>query len=252
MKEIYSRNHIYVCPEEQSHIRKYRVLLGGAGIGSIIAECALRLGFETLTIVDGDIVEESNLNRQNYRQCDIGRAKVDALKERLLEINPKADITVVNSFINKNNINTLIRGYDVAVNALDFSSDIPFLFDACCREYHMPVLHPYNIGWGGLVIVVEPDGVQLSDFSNDPSNFEVRLVQHIAAHFRLLGQPKHWIERVLAQYETEKQSSVPPQLSVASWIAGGLCTSLLFCLATGKHVKRYPKFYLSSIIDDER
>ena len=42
----YSRNRIYVSEEEQERVRKTRILLGGAGIGSIIAECALRFGFE--------------------------------------------------------------------------------------------------------------------------------------------------------------------------------------------------------------
>ena len=99
MKERYGRNRIYVDAEEQEQVRGFRVFLGGAGIGSIIAECALRFGFETLTIVDGDKVEELNLNRQNYRMCDIGKPKVEALKERLLSINPSANITAVNIFI---------------------------------------------------------------------------------------------------------------------------------------------------------
>ena len=73
MKERYSRNRLYVLPEEQDIISQKRILLGGAGIGSIIAECAIRFGFEKMTIVDGDVVEESNLNRQNYCQSDIGK-----------------------------------------------------------------------------------------------------------------------------------------------------------------------------------
>ena len=78
--ERYSRNRIYVSDKEQLRIRDFKIVLGGAGIGSIIAECLLRFGFETLTIVDGDIVEESNLNRQNYTYNDIGVSKVKALK----------------------------------------------------------------------------------------------------------------------------------------------------------------------------
>lgn len=54
--ERYSRNRIYVSEEEQERIKQVRILLGGAGIGSIIAECALRFGFENITIVDGDKV----------------------------------------------------------------------------------------------------------------------------------------------------------------------------------------------------
>ena len=69
--ERYSRNRIYISEEEQERIKQVRILLGGAGIGSIIAECALRFGFENITIVDGDKVEESNLNRQNYVHSDL-------------------------------------------------------------------------------------------------------------------------------------------------------------------------------------
>ena len=72
MEKMYSRNRIYIKPDEQEKIKHFRVLLGGAGIGSIIAECALRMGFETITIIDGDKVEKSNLNRQNYRLEDVG------------------------------------------------------------------------------------------------------------------------------------------------------------------------------------
>ena len=63
MEKMYSRNRIYIKPDEQEKIKHFRVLLGGAGIGSIIAECALRMGFETITIIDGDKVEKivSNL-----------------------------------------------------------------------------------------------------------------------------------------------------------------------------------------------
>ena len=82
--ERYSRNRIYVSDKEQLRIKDFKIVLGGAGIGSIIAECLLRFGFETLTIVDGDIVEESNLNRQNYTYNDIGVSKVKALKKRLM------------------------------------------------------------------------------------------------------------------------------------------------------------------------
>lgn len=71
----YERNRIYLSENGQKKIKDYRVLLGGAGIGSNIAETLLRLGFEHLTIVDGDVVEESNLNRQNYLFSDIGRTK---------------------------------------------------------------------------------------------------------------------------------------------------------------------------------
>ena len=58
------------------------MFLAGAGIGSVIAECALRLGFENITISHGDVVEITNLNRQNYIQGKIGKKKAEFLKNR--------------------------------------------------------------------------------------------------------------------------------------------------------------------------
>ena len=50
----YDRNHLYITDEEQQKIKETRLLFGGVGIGSVIAECALRFGFERMTIVDGN------------------------------------------------------------------------------------------------------------------------------------------------------------------------------------------------------
>ena len=100
----YNRNRIYISDEEQEKIRSVRILLGGAGIGSVIAECALRIGFEDIVIVDGDKVELSNLNRQNYVKSDIGKPKAECLAKRLLKINPKAKIKYYNVFIDNDNV----------------------------------------------------------------------------------------------------------------------------------------------------
>jgi hypothetical protein len=124
------------------------------------------------------------------------------------------------------------------------------VFDEWCQKYNVPVIHPYNLGWGGLAFVVEPTGPQLKDFTDKWENFEVQLIERIVNYFKLWVQPKPWIEKIITQYKNEKSILPPPQLPIASWIAAGLCTNLLFCIATGQKTKRYPKFYLSSIIDD--
>lgn len=62
---MYRRNFLYISEANQKRIKNFRIFIGGCGLGSVIAECALRLGFENLTVIDGDKVELSNLNRQN-------------------------------------------------------------------------------------------------------------------------------------------------------------------------------------------
>ncbi len=250
MKERYQRNRIYITPEEQLKVKQTRILFGGVGLGSVIAECALRLGFETITLIDGSKVELSNLNRQNYKTTDIGEYKVDALKRRLEEINPNAKITTIQTFIDHENIEELVKGHDIAINALDFKSDIPFVFDEVCKKFNIPVVHPYNIGWAGLTTVVDPNGKQLSELKLDWHNFEVQFVKHIANYYRFWGGPQLWMENILEQIENEKGELPPPQLAVASWIVGGLVANLLFNIAVGKKYKQNPQFYFLSAKDE--
>ena len=119
MNNRYDRNRLYVTNEEQNLIKKTSIILAGAGIGSVIAECLLRLGFETLTIIDGDTVELTNLNRQNYIENDTSIFKAEALKERLLLINSEAKITIHNCFLTPYNVDQYIQGHKIAINALD-------------------------------------------------------------------------------------------------------------------------------------
>ncbi|WMI96706.1 ThiF family adenylyltransferase [Bacteroides fragilis] len=246
--ERYSRNRIYISEEEQEKIRQVHILLAGAGIGSIIAECALRFGFENITVVDGDKVEESNLNRQNYVKADIGKYKAETLCKRLLKINPNAEIKFLNTFIDKENIESIISGHHIAINALDFKDDTPFVFDRICSEKMIPVLHPYNFGWAGFLTIVRPKGYQLSEISQKPNGFELKVAEYVSRYGTFWNMPVSWLEKVIEEYRVEGGILPPPQLSVASWIVAGHCVNAMFNLATGREVKFFPKFYLSSLM----
>ena len=249
----YTRNRIYLSESEQEKIASYRVLLAGAGLGSNIAEALLRIGFETITIVDGDVVEESNLNRQNYTEEDIGQPKVEALKRRLLKINPEAHIVAIDSFIDTDNVQDIVADYDVAVNALDFKSDIPFVFDHLCAEQGIHVLHPYNLGFAGVVMVVSPTSDRLESLLTEEDTyegFELRAVRHIADYFNYWARPKLWLEQVMYSYEREEGLLPPPQLSIASWLVSGMCASIIVRIVRGEFVKTFPKFYYYSDVDD--
>ena len=80
---MYRRNYLYISDAEQAIISSLNIVIVGVGLGSNIAECALRLGFCNITIIDGDKVELSNLNRQNYFHEAIGHFTVNALDARL-------------------------------------------------------------------------------------------------------------------------------------------------------------------------
>ncbi|WBX76116.1 ThiF family adenylyltransferase [Tenacibaculum ovolyticum] len=248
MDSRYSRNRIYIKDQEQEYIKNYPILLGGSGIGSVIAECALRLGFENITIVDGDQVELSNLNRQNYIEEDVAISKTAAISKRLLSINPKANITVLDCFITEDNIETIIEGHEIAINALDFTTEIPLLFDEICQKKGISVLHPYNLGWGALVAVITPKSLSLNSIAKEGEKFnEVKMVEYATSYMKFWGKPQKWIEDIIDDYKNEKEILPPPQLSIASWLVASVCTHILFNIATGKDVKEFPEFYLSTI-----
>lgn len=96
--------------------------VGVAGAGGLGSNCAMHLvraGVRRLTLVDFDVVNESNLNRQFFFRDQIGRKKVEALKENLLRIEPDADIRAVDRRLDAASMREVFRGCAVVVEAFD-------------------------------------------------------------------------------------------------------------------------------------
>ncbi|MBB6371362.1 ThiF family adenylyltransferase [Chryseobacterium shigense] len=249
MEERYSRNRLYVNNDEQDLIKKHPILIAGSGIGSNIAECALRFGFENITVIDGDKIEISNLNRQNFTYYDVEKPKAETLYNRLKSINPGAEIKYINEFITEKNIREIIEGHSIAINALDFTSDIPLHFDTLCKEKRIPVLHPYNLGWGGLVMVITPDGLSLESLNSSTRINELSVVEFFAEQLKHIMEPNLWLEKILKSYKDEKETLPPPQLAIGSWIIAGICTTIMYNIITNKKVKQFPDFYFNTIME---
>lgn len=239
----YSRNRIYIGADQQDIIKSKKILLAGAGIGSYIAECALRLGFENITIIDGDDVELSNLNRQNYSESDLNTGKVDTLYKRLKSINSKANIEIEKVFIDHSNIDRYTAGYDIAVNAMDFTSDVPLIFDSSCQSNGIYVLHPFNLGWGGLVGVISPGGLNFNNLITKKRINELRIVEFFSDHEKVWNQDHQWIDDILNKYKNEAANLSPPQLSIGTFLVGAVTTKVMFDIAVDNKIKDLPNFY---------
>ncbi|MFA6142631.1 MAG: sulfur carrier protein ThiS adenylyltransferase ThiF [Candidatus Omnitrophota bacterium] len=101
-------------------VRSARVGIAGAGgLGSNCALHLVRVGFENLTIVDFDRVEEANLDRQFYFLDQVGMDKVEALKINLLRINPGLNLKIIKKKIDKDNIKDIFADSDVIAECLD-------------------------------------------------------------------------------------------------------------------------------------
>lgn len=110
--------------ESLKKIRNTRIGIAGAGgLGSNCAFNLVRCGFRKIKIADFDVVDYSNLNRQFYFADQVGRKKVEVLRENLLKINPDAEIDIFDGRIEKENAGRIFDGLDVVVEAFDRAED---------------------------------------------------------------------------------------------------------------------------------
>ena len=121
-KDIFSRNELLIGAKAMDKISKSRVLLFGVGgVGSWCAEGLTRAGIAYLTLVDSDFISPSNINRQLPATTEtVGKIKVDVLKERLLTINPRANISTMQvAYTVETNHLFQLDTYDYIIDAID-------------------------------------------------------------------------------------------------------------------------------------
>ena len=159
----YQRNHEAISREEQLILAKKRVLVAGCGgLGGYVIENLGRVGVGHLRLVDSDLFEESNLNRQLLSShMNLGRPKVLAAKQRMQAVNPNIDVEDFQTRINSENAQQLMQGCELVVDCLD---NIPSrkVLQAACEKADLPLIHGAVAGWRGQVCVVLP-GEKLLD-----------------------------------------------------------------------------------------
>lgn len=107
-------------PGIHNKIKNSRVaILGLGGLGSNVAISLARMGLGYIKLIDYDIVEPSNLNRQQYEINDIGKYKTIALKDKIEKINPFINIEIINKYIKEENILDLVNDVDYVIEAFD-------------------------------------------------------------------------------------------------------------------------------------
>ena len=123
---IFRRTELLLGDEAMERITEKRVIIFGVGgVGSWCAESLVRSGIHHLTIVDSDCVCVTNINRQLMATTKtVGQVKVDALKERLLSINPSAEITALKQVFTAETAESFnLDSYDYIIDAIDSLKD---------------------------------------------------------------------------------------------------------------------------------
>jgi molybdopterin/thiamine biosynthesis adenylyltransferase len=153
----YRRNRRTISAEEQLRLFRSRVaVIGCGGLGGYVIEEAARVGVGTLVLVDPDVFEEHNLNRQLLSSvADLGRPKVDAGRERVASVNPAVTVVTHQAAFSEENGRQLVGGSSAVVDALDSLSTRRELVRVC-RELEVPLVHGAIAGWYGQVTVQMP------------------------------------------------------------------------------------------------
>ena len=229
MEEWLSRTEMLLGKEKLSILKSSNVLVVGlGGVGSWAAEMLCRSGIGSMTIVDGDIVNASNRNRQlPALTSSEGKYKADVMGARLLDINPDLKITVVKEFIRDERMTEILDcGFDYVVDAIDTLSPKVFLiYHTICRK--IPLIS--SMGSGGKV---EPDLITVSDISetvNCPLARMIRKRIHgmgIRNGFTAVWSPeKPDKSKIVAITDEQNKASVVGTLSYMPALFGITCAS---------------------------
>jgi len=156
--ERYMRNMRAYSRDDQARLLEARVgVVGLGGLGGSVVEILARLGIGHLTLIDGDIFEDSNLNRQLLSTVDLlGSAKAPAAAARVRAINPSLSVVLQAVFLNAENGPELLASSDVVVDCLD-SIDSRRTLQAVCRDLEVPLVSAAVAGASGQLATIFPE-----------------------------------------------------------------------------------------------
>ena len=151
----YSRNILLIGNQGQTKLLKSKVLICGCGgLGSTVIMNLAGSGVGTIGLIDDDVVEVSNLNRQ-FIHKNIGEEKVVSAKKRILEYNPEITVNTYKIRLDENNYQSIVKDYDVIIDCFD-SYKSKFLLNDIAVETGKTLIHGGVTEYFGQVTVIKP------------------------------------------------------------------------------------------------
>ena len=214
--EIVDRQKGIVSKEEQLKLKNSQIaVIGCGGIGGAVNHMLARMGVSRLRIVDKDVFDLSNINRQLMSNLNnVGRPKTEVTAHEIRSINPLIEVEAFNEELNHKNVSKIINGSDLVVDALDnLLSRV--LVSRCAKKLDIPFIHGAIHGTMGQVTV----------FSRETPTYEEL--------FKLPSSGDELTNKMIARVN-ELNQEVPPVIGPVPNIVGCLQASEAFKLITGK------------------
>ena len=217
MDDFFCRSEALLGAEVMNALRTKRVIIFGVGgVGSYAAEALIRTGLTHLTIVDDDTVQPSNINRQLPATREtLGMPKVEALKERLLTINPEAEIVAIpERYTPETSFNFQLSTFNFIIDAIDSVNDKTDLIISATRARGVKVFSSM-----GAALRFDPTQVttgELMDIKGDA------LAKAVRARMKKIGQKPS--RKVQCVYSTEQAQQCETRGSLMQVTAVFGCT----------------------------
>ena len=232
------RTELLLGREKLGRLRSAHVLVVGlGGVGAYAAEMVARAGVGTMTIADADAVNTSNINRQLVAlHSTVGRQKADVLAERLRDINPDIELTVVNRYIRDEETYRLLDAarYDYVVDAIDtLSPKLALIAAALERGY--PLVSSMGAG-----AKTDPTRMEIADIAKThhcPLAHMLRKRLHktgIRSGFRAVFSPEPIREGAMILCEEQNKKSNVGTISYLPALFGIGCASVVIRGLTGE------------------
>lgn len=179
------RTELLIGPEKLHTLRHSKILIVGlGGVGSYAAEFCCRAGIGNITIVDGDIVDPTNRNRQLPAMSSThGISKATLMEARMRDINPDIDLTVLGTFQRPEHTRELVKEnhYDYVLDCIDSITPKIFLIQSCVANGRRLIS---SMGAGGKLDASQMRTVDISETRNCPFARLVRKRLHRAGIYR--------------------------------------------------------------------
>lgn len=167
----YSRNMgIMNDSELKKFVYTKALVVGVGGLGGYIASSLARIGVSSITIVDFDNFDVSNLNRQLFASFkSLNKSKVQVVKQGLLDINPNLNITAIHEKLDESFDMSYFKDIDIVFDAVD-NIKSKVLLEKYCSKFNIPLIHGAIAGWYGQLGIIMPGSNILSELYKDKNH----------------------------------------------------------------------------------
>ena len=208
----YDRNVAALSEEECALLATKRIaVVGCGGLGGSVIEALARIGVGHLRVIDGDVFEESNLNRQLLSsEAALGHEKALVAAERVQAINSEVTCEPIVAYLSEENASDLLTDVDCVVDCLD-NLEARFWMAHACQHLGTPVVYGAIAGWFGQACTVYPGDISFVSIYGDPEGesqhkklgnlpftaYAIAAVQAAEAVKVVLGRPSQIRNRLL-------------------------------------------------------